>query len=53
MSKIVPEVSLDAKSRKACAVAQAAVRVTRTACRHANDKNNIKNKHSLVIGFVI
>jgi hypothetical protein len=53
MLKIVPEVPADAKSRKACAVAQAAVPAFTTACRHSNDKNNIKNKHVLVIGFVI
>ncbi|MDP4772396.1 hypothetical protein [Limnohabitans sp. Bal53] len=53
MWKIVPEVLVDAKNRKVHAVAQAALRGTRTACPYQNDKNNIKNKHDLVIGFVI
>jgi hypothetical protein len=53
MSKIVPEVPADAKNRWVRAVAQAAVWVTRTACRRINDKNNIKDKCMLVIGFVI
>jgi hypothetical protein len=53
MLKIVPEVPADAKSHWVREVAQVAVWALRTACRHANDKNNIKNKHMLVIGFVI
>jgi hypothetical protein len=53
MLKIVPEVPSVAKSHWVRAVAQVAVLALRTACRHSNDKNNIKNKHVLVIGFVI
>jgi hypothetical protein len=53
MLKIVPEVPADAKSRRLRSVAQVAEPVFRTACQHSNDKNNIKNKHTLVIGFVI
>jgi hypothetical protein len=53
MSKIVPEVLADAKSRGVCAVAQAAVRATRLESRLINDKNNTKDKSELVIGFVI
>jgi hypothetical protein len=53
MLKIVPEVPTDAKSCRLLAVAQVAVPAFRTARRHSNDKNNIKDKHILVIGFVI
>jgi hypothetical protein len=49
----VPEVLVDAKNRMVHTVAQVAVRVTRTELQNSNDKNNIKNKHNLVIGFVI
>jgi hypothetical protein len=53
MLKIVPEVPADAKSCRTRAVAQVALPVLRTARCHLNDKNNIKDKHMLVIGFVI
>jgi hypothetical protein len=53
MSKIVPEVPADAKSRKVCAVAQAAVQARSRAFCASNNKNNTKDKHALVIGFVI
>jgi len=53
MLKIVPEVPADAKSCRMRAVAQVAVRTLNRACRHLNNKINIKNKRVLVIGFVI
>jgi hypothetical protein len=53
MLKIVPEVPADAKSCRMRAVAQVAVQAMNTTCRHTNNKINIKNKHVLVIGFVI
>jgi hypothetical protein len=53
MSKIVPEVLVDAKNRKVHAVAQVAVSAHKKGPPTINDKNNIKNKHDLVIGFVI
>jgi hypothetical protein len=52
MLKIVPEVPVDAKRRWVRAVAQVAVRF-RNAWTASNDKNSIKAKHKLVIGFVI
>jgi hypothetical protein len=53
MLKIVPEVPADAKNCRMRAVAQVAVRTLNRACRHLNNKINIKNKRVLVIGFVI
>jgi hypothetical protein len=53
MLKIVPEVPADAKSSKACAVAQAAEQGRQRAFFASNNKNHIKNKYALVIGFVI
>jgi hypothetical protein len=53
MLKIVPEVPADAKICRMCAVAQVAVQCTSRAFSASNDKNNIKDKHALVIGFVI
>jgi hypothetical protein len=53
MLKIVPEVSAESKSCLLRSVAQVAEPVLRTACSNSNHKNTIKNKHVLVIGFVI
>jgi hypothetical protein len=53
MLKIVPEVPADAKSYRMRAVAQVAETTRETVCPHANVKNNIKNKHVLVIAFVV